>query len=172
MAQSYTRAPDGTLTDVYMRPNYTPIRAQLLQFSKTHFDEAIHSVIPGTPSQTTASVQDISGKSETQIWQVFKQAQYNAKAGNHRHVTVPITGGDPTVFYQLVLILLRLRWEYDTEGKDGLPEFQLMTTDARCNRINSWLKALTPVLDQHEKVHMAQLIALRRLFKAQSPVFP
>jgi hypothetical protein len=65
-----------------------------------------------------------------------------------------------------MIVMLRLRVEYDVECKDGLPELQVILNEAACRKINHWANILQPTGSNH-MVHPAHLVAFALLMFRQ-----
>ena len=169
MSLYYVRLEDGTIMDNCPITARKPLREHRMVFARKHFDQAIQSIVSHNPVPPEAKNLNVGVKTTSELWMELKQFQYQAKGKGTGCVMVQCSNTNESLFFKLVLILLRLRLEFEHEARDGLPEIQIIVSEISCERVTRWLKTLSPVMDENEKIHMAHLMAFGKLFKAQIP---
>ena len=168
MAVLYIRHDNGSIQDLYpMSPD--SLTDHNLMFSRQHFDDLKNSVVTMSPGDHIPGTQKLNVDQDMSlIWKQLKEMQWSTKRSGQTTITVEPSSHHSNWFYKLLLVILRLRVEYDTECKDGLPDVQFVLNEMAYKKMQHWANLLKPT-GEHQLVHLAHLVAFGRLVHAQKP---
>ena len=166
MSLFYIRKPDGSVENLSPMGAHTLLNSHNLVFSRQHFDALKQSIIAVSPGDKLPDhpVEFKLGEVD-EMWQNLKRIQWDNKHSHHPITVYPAISTFEN-FFQLMIVMLRLRVEYDVECKDGLPELQVILNEAACRKINHWANILQPTGSNH-MVHPAHLVAFALLMFRQ-----